>query len=121
MMAYCLTYYYSLMDGIHCSDAKVHKSGVKACDWLIANAQRAFQMPIRFKNELKITKNKQVSIGFGFRGFIGRQMTSEEIEDYHENGDSTDGLLWNTQTRQLVSKERAKELEKAMKDEEVEA
>lgn len=40
-------------------------------------------------------------------------MTSEEIEDYHENGDSTDGLLWNTQTRQLVSKKRAEELERA--------
>lgn len=120
-MAYCLTYYQDLVRGVSCAEPVVHKSGVKACDWLLKNAKDAFSMPIQNQKKIKITKDNQVSIGYAFRGFIGRQMTPEEIEDYHKNGDSTDGLLWFIPEGCLVSKERAEELEKAMKDGEVEA
>ena len=88
-MAYCITYYFDVLRGIHCSNARVHKSGVKACEWLRTNAQAAFNLPIQHTKKLKIAKDKQVSIGYAFRGYIGRQMAPEEIEDYHNNNDST--------------------------------
>ena len=114
-MAYCLTYYQDLMRGVFCAKPVVHKSGVKACDWLLKNAKDAFPMPIQNKKKIKITKDNQVSIGYAFRGFVGRQMTPEEIEDYHNNNDSTEGLFWWKPTGLLVSKKRAEELEKNLR------
>ena len=97
-MTLCVTYYQEWY-GMKIYDVQIHKTGVAACKYLEETAQSAFSVPINKKSNYRITKRSSVSIGYGHRGYIGRQLDEQEIADYKKYGEDnmsfspTDGRL----------------------------
>lgn len=79
--------YYNVMSPQTYQFIEICKSGKEACEHIKLHAKEFFEMPVRYKNKLHITKNSSVSIGFGFRALQARFLDNDEIKIYQEYGD----------------------------------
>lgn len=82
-----LTYYYDVMSACQYNDLQLYPSGRKAMAALIANAPNYFGLPVKYKSQPHLTKDRQYSIGFAFRKLIARFLTPEEAAIYRQYGD----------------------------------
>lgn len=80
MSKLALTYYFDIMRlGPSVVNLKLHDSGEEAIQHLKIKAKEAFQNPPIFKGDPKLPNKGNYSIGFGFRGLVGRYLDEEEV------------------------------------------
>lgn len=80
MSKLALTYYFDIMRlGPQVVNLKLHGSGEEAILHLKNKAKQAFQIPPVFKGDQKLPKKGNYSIGFGFRGLVGRYLDKDEV------------------------------------------
>lgn len=104
MSKLAITYYFDHMRlGTKLVNIKIHDSGEEAMSQLISSASGTFEYPPIFKGKQELPKKGQYSIGFGFRGLVGRYLSKEEIKLVEIYG--KDGVWINYETNHLCAPE----------------
>lgn len=101
MKKMAITYYHDWTQGVSMANVKISSSGVEAIKYMTEQANSVFRMDKRTKQP-RLSKNGEVTMGLGFRGFSTRYLSDEETKIYKKYGDAT---MINNETLELVEPE----------------